>query len=171
MGEGWVNPKVYIKKCLYTGKRVFKMDFFNTRTSFGKFWEQHKKFWENNIFFWNFGQKVYISRGGGSQRQSGKVNIIFLPFPLVFDTMLLSTHVQRVGFSLMRDLKTEESANYLRCLELSEGLLAGLHLLTCHPPCSPCRRRPAQRPSCPEAGRAGGNPALESAPELPQWWR
>ena len=42
--EGGVNPKVYILKSLYTVKRGFQMDFFNTRICFGKFLEQQKKF-------------------------------------------------------------------------------------------------------------------------------
>ena len=80
-GDG-STPKFTIKKSLYTVKRGFKRDFFNTRMCFGKLWEQQKKFWVTNFFCWNFCQKVYISRGWGGQRQfvkSSHLDIFFHP--------------------------------------------------------------------------------------------
>ena len=64
-GGGGQPQSLHLKKSLYTVKRGFNMDFFNTRMCFGKFWEQQKKFWDANFFCWNFCKKVYISRGEG----------------------------------------------------------------------------------------------------------
>ena len=70
--KAYIFPKLTFLKSLYTVKRGSKIDFFNPRMCFVKFWEQQMKFWDTQIFFWNFCQKVYILRGGGSQRQFGK---------------------------------------------------------------------------------------------------
>ena len=53
--RGGSTQKFTISKSLFTVKRGFKMDFFNTRMCFGKFWEQQKKFSNNKFFL-----KVYI---------------------------------------------------------------------------------------------------------------
>ena len=57
-------------------KRGFKMDIFNTRICFGKFWEQQKKFWHTNFFCWNFYLKKKFTFWGGVNGNLEKAYIL-----------------------------------------------------------------------------------------------
>ena len=82
---GGSTPKCTFKKSLYTVNRGFKINFFNTRMCFGKFWEQQKKLWDIHFFLLKFFSKSFNFGGGGDNANLEKVYILdfffFAPFP------------------------------------------------------------------------------------------